>query len=209
MENEQSDQQLFLDLEDRLAALEPKDALRMGRDRFIVVAMLIGVAMTLPSIFGAKGAWAGWSTLIGMPIELCALAVFTCRQMRDVVPDFVDAKRKFAVELDSHFSDYEKIRRWLQSLSPQDRTKRIAYVESRMHSMAQRYLIVFGATDKLGVLPVLVGLFLQLQAIKSVSVASGVVGVLVLVLYGMALWMTRFRLQLQSYERLLRVAEGD
>lgn len=209
MQNERSNQNLFQELEDRLATLEPKDVLKVRRDRWVVMAMFFGMAMTLPSIFGVKDEWGGWLALVGMPIELCSLVVLTYRQTRDVVPDFIDAKRKFALELDGHFVEYEKIRRWLQSLPSEDRVRRLAYVESRLESIAQRYLIVFRAIDKIGVLPALVGLFLQLQAIKTVSMATGILGVAVLLLYGMALWMTRFRLQLQSYARLIRAAERN
>jgi len=209
MKNEQGNQNLFQALEGRLAALEPKDVLKVVRDRWVVVVMLFGMAMTLPSILGAKGHWIDWLTLVGVAIELCAVVVLTYRQMRDVVPDFVDAKRKFAIELDCHFVEYEKIRRWLQSLPSGDRVRWVAYIESRLESMGQRYPIMFGPTDKLGVLPVLFGLFLQLQAIKTVSMVTGILGVMVLIFYGMALWMTRFRLQLQSYVRLLRAAEID
>lgn len=209
MQNERSNQKLFQELEDRLAALEPKDVLKVRRDRWVVMAMFIGMAMTLPTIFGVKDAWGGWLTLVGLPIELCALILLTYRQMRDVVPDFVGAKRKFAVELDGHFVEYEKIRRWLKSLPSGDRVRWLAYIESRLESIGQRYPILFGPTDKLGVLPVLVGLLLQLQAIKTVSIVTGVLGVMVLFFYAMALWMTRFRLQLQSYVRLLRFAEID
>jgi hypothetical protein len=209
MNDETTNQQVFLQLEERLAALEPKDVFKMHRDRRVLGVMFLGVAMTVPSILGFKAAWLSWLTLSGMALELCALGVLTFRQVRDVIPDFIDAKRKYAMELDSHFVQYEQIRRQLQALAPQERARRLTYVESRLESLMQRYPLIFGAADKLGVLPALIGLFLQLRAIDSLSMATGVVGIAVLVLYGMALWLARYRLQLRGYARLLKAAEND
>lgn len=209
MSDQQDNQQLFQELENRLAALEPKDISNIRRDRAMLVAMAAGIVMTVPSILGAKAEWSSLFSAIGIALELCALGVFTYRQMRDVIPEFINAKQKFAAELDISFAGYEEIRKWLKSLSPEVRFKRFSYIESRLESMGQRYPIVFGAVDKLGVLPALVGLFLQLRAITTLSLTTGIVGLTVLFLYGMALWLARFRLQLQAYARLLKAADLD
>jgi hypothetical protein len=208
MTNEKGNARLFQELEALLAEQEPKGVFKVERDRWAATTMLIGTLLTVPSILGAKG-WGIWSAAIGLPIELCALAVLTYRQLRDVIPEFVDAKRKFAVELDSHFVEYEKIRVWLQSFAYEVRRRHLAYVESRLESMARRYPLVFGAADRLGVLPALIGLFLQVQGISSLSMAAGIVGLMVLLLYAMALWMARFRLQLETYARILKAAGNE
>lgn len=208
MSVQHDDQGMYEEIEVRLAALEPKDALKIRRDSWVLGVMLVGMAMTVPSILGAKGGWLTYLSAIGVVLELCALGVFTFRHARDFVPEFIDAKRKYAVELDSYFVEFEEIRKWLQSLEPKVRARRLAYIESRLESLEQRYQIAFGAADKLGFLPALIGLFLQLQAITELSVATGVVGLIVVALYGMALWIAGFRLQLQTYARLLKAAEN-
>lgn len=207
MNDAQQRHQLFEEIERRLAALEPKGS-EIGRDRWVLGVMFIGIAMTVPSMLGIKSLWISWLTLCGVLLELCALVVFTYRQVKDVVPDFVDAKHKFALDLDVHFLQYEAIRSWLSTLDQQTRKRHLAYVDTRIDSMAQRYPLLFGSVDKLGLLPVLVALFFQAQAIKSVSLFSGILAIAVVILYLMALWMSRFRLQLQSYARLLRAVEA-
>jgi hypothetical protein len=204
MEGEQSDPRMFTALEERLARAEPKDTFKLGRDRWVIVVVLAGVAMTLPSIFGAKDDWIAWLTVAGMVLELCGVGVLAYRQIRDTAPEFVDAKRKFAIELDNQFLEYQRLLDWLRSLPLPERNRRLAYIESRLESMSLRYPIVFGAVDKLGFLPLLAGIFVQVQAVKTVSAMTGLLALFILALYGMALWMTRFRLQMQSYARLLR-----
>lgn len=209
MSKEQTCEQIFTALEDRLAAQEPKDTLKLSRDRWVVGFMLIGMAMTVPSILGAAATWLTWLTAAGLILEICGFGVLAYRQIRDVAPDFVEAKRKFASELDAHFLKREELLTWLRGLPQLERERRLAYVESRLDSMSLRYPIVFGAVDKLGFLPLLVGLFVQVQAIETISLMTGLFAFAIIALYGMALWMTRFRLQMLSYLRLLRAAADN
>jgi hypothetical protein len=210
VEGDQGNLRIFVELEARLAEGEPKDPLKLKRDRWVAGVMVLGVALTVPSMFGASGELIAWVTLVGLVFELCALGVFAYRQVRDVAPEFRDAKRKFAVELDTQFVEYQRILAWLRSLPQFERDRRLPYIESRLQSMSLRYPIVFGAVDKLGFLPLLVGVFVQWQAIETVSIRVGLFAFFIFALYGMALWLARYRLQMQSYARLLRAAEsGD
>lgn len=194
---------VFAALERRLSGLEPNYSFRLGRDRWVLAALVVGAGLVSTSRLWASNLFP-WVSFVGFSLELCALSVFAYRQFWDIVPDFVDAKQKYASELDHHFKGYEEIRNWLRTLPHGVLEKRIDYLESRRESMGQRYPILFGAADRLGLLPVLVGVFLQIQALKDVSVLMGVFAVFVIALYGMALWMSRFRLQLESYIRLLK-----
>lgn len=194
---------VYAEMEARLAEDGPRDAIGVKRDRWVIGVMLFGVALTLPSILGLKGDMVAWGALVGLLLELCGLSVLSYRQVRDVAPGFIDAKRKFAVELDRGFLGYQQTLAWLRTLPPAELDRRLAYAESRLQSITQRYPVVFGAVDKLGLLPLLVGVFVQWQAIDRVSIGVGIFAAFMFALYGMAIWMVRFRLQLQSYVRLL------
>jgi hypothetical protein len=206
MEGQQTARAFFTELERRLAEWEPKDVYKLRRDRWVALIMLLGVALTVPSILGAKHEVVGWLTLVGIVLELCGLGVLAYRQIRDVAPEFVDAKRKFAVELDAHFIQYQALLQWLRAQSVGEVRRRLAYVESRLDAMSLRYPIVFGAVDKLGLLPLLAGIFVQVQAINRVSPLIAIFAIAIFMLYGMALWMARYRLQMQAYARVLSAA---
>lgn len=208
MNDQKFHQGLFDEIEARLAEMEPADVFKLRRDKWVLGAMAFGMALTLvPMIVGTQVEWFGYLSIAGVVIELCALGVFTYRQTRDIVPEFIDAKRKYATELDSHFVEFENIRRWLKTLAPDMRARHLAYIESRIESLEQRYPVVFGAADKLGVLPALIGVFLQFQAMAKFSLVTTMLGIAVVVMYVMAIWIAGFRLQLHTYARLLRSAE--
>lgn len=208
MDGQPRTQHIFAELEQRLARLEPKDPLNVKRDLWVGGVMLLGIAMTLPTIFGVKGELVSWIVLAGLVLELCGFGVFVYRQVRDIAPDFVDAKKKFADELDSKLVEHEELLAWLRSLPLQARGRCIAYVDYRLESMAQRYQIMFGAVDKLGLLPLLAAIFVQIQAIRNVSILTAIFAFTIFALYGMAIWLARFRLQMQRFARLLRMAES-
>ena len=199
---------LFADLEARLTALDPKVSLGLKRDRWLLGTISAGLLMTLAGSSGWLNAYSGWLVaLVGIVLEACGFALLTYRQVRDVAPDFVDAKKKFAKELDGHYAEYEALAASLRAIPTSERTKRAKYVESRLAAISQRYPLFFGPADKLGVLPALIGLFLQAQSLQSASILSLLLGVAVIALYLMGLWIARFRLQLQAYLRVLRFAE--
>ncbi len=206
MEEQLRTQQIFADLEDRLARLEPKDVANLKRDRWPFCIMLVGMAMSLITTLGLKGELVAWITLVGLVLELCGFGVFFYRQIRDAVPDFRDSKRKFSIDLDTKLLDHEETLAWLRTLPLQERNRRIAYLDYRLEALEQRYQIMFGAVDKLGLLPLLAAAFVQSQAIKSVSILIALFALGLLALYGMAIWLTRFRLQMQRYARLFREA---
>jgi len=203
MNVELTNQGFFASLEARLNALEPRASLMLGRDRWVLGAIVAGFVLVSTSRLWPSHLFT-WVSIAGFVIELSAFMVLSYRQVRDIAPDFVDAKRKYASELDHHFEGYEGIRSWLRTLPQDVLRQRLNYLESRRDSMGQRYPIFFGSIDRLGLLPVLVGVFLQFQALKEVSLLMGIFAAFVIVLYGLALWMSRFRLQLESYVRLLK-----
>lgn len=155
----------------------------------------------------------GGLSLIGLALQATGLSVVSWRQARDVLPDFVDAKNKFAADMDAHFLRREGVLSWLRSLPPRKLSARAAYVGTRLEALQSRYVLLFGAVDKLGVLPAVVALLVQAQGLGSVSPWLMGAGAGIAVFYAMGLWVSRFRLQMEGYSRLMHAAaarvEGD
>lgn len=198
----------FQQLEGRLAVLSPPVNTGLKRDRFVLAAIGIGMLLALLPVSWLIGSeWAAWIKILGVAMQASAVSVLLFRQARDVIPDLVDAKRKFAVEMDEHFSQRAQLLVWLQSFPRDQRNAYIGYIEARLEALQSRYPLIFGAVDKLGFLPVLVGVAIQLHAVDSVSVPVMVLGIWIVSLYGMALWMIGYRLQLEGYRRVMRSAD--
>lgn len=200
--------EFFQRLEQRLALLSPPVHLGIERDRWLIGTVCFGLIMAfLPWKRVMAPDIAIWLTLSGTVLQLIGAVLIAWRQARDVVPDFVDSKQKFAAEMDAHFEQREKVLAWLRSIPATTRQAKLAYLEARLDSLRSRYPLVFGAVDRLGVLPVLVGALIQYQAFKSLSGPGMLLGLAIVALYVMALWMVRFRIQLEGYVRLLRSAD--
>lgn len=208
MSNVENEPGFFQQLEQHASVLSPPANLGLKRDRWLLGTVGVGIVLAFLSFGRMIGSvWAPWITLAGLSMQLVGFSVFTYRQVRDTVPDFVDAKRKFAIEMDEHFFQRAQVLQWLRSVPAAERAARLAYAEARLEALRSRFPLIFGAVDKVGILPVAVGVFIQFQATKSISLLVMVIGIGVVVLYGMALWVSRFRLQLEGYSRLIRAAD--
>lgn len=195
----------FQQLEEHMQALSPPVQLGFRRDLWLIVLVVLGLLLAvspLDRLFASEVAVV--ASMVGTTLQLVGAVLLTYRQARDVIPDFIDSKRKFAVDLDDHFAARERVLTWLRSAPPEVRASRLAYVEARLEAVRSRYSLVFGAVDRLGVLPVLVGVFIQFHALKSVSWPATYLGIFIVVLYLMSLWVSRHRVQLEGYARLLR-----
>lgn len=198
----------FAELERRSSALSPAVNTGFKRDRWLWLAIGVGmIVMLLPLGRMISGPLAGWLKVAAIVVEAACLGVLYYRQIRDIAPDFIDSKRKFAVEMDEHFAERNAVVAWIRRLPAVELAARLAYVDVRLDVLTSRGALVFGAVDRLGVLPVLVGLFLQLQALKSVSYPILLFGILIVALYCMALWLSRYRLLLENFKRLLLSAQ--
>lgn len=198
----------FQQLERHSQVLSPPVQLGFKRDRWLFVAIGVGVLLALVPLEGILGAdVAPWSRISGLVLQLVGTVLLAYRQARDVIPDFIDAKRKFAIELDQHFVDRQHVLAWLRSIPAEVRAARLTYVEVRLDTLKSRYPLIFGAVDRLGFLPVLVGVFVQFQALKGMSLLALMLGAAIVALYVMSLWMSRYRLQLEGYIRLMRAAD--
>lgn len=188
--------------------LSPPVDLGIRRDRLLIVVAAIGSLLAIiPWKRFIEPDMAVWISVVGLVLQLIGVTLLAYRQARDVVPEFRDSKSKFAVELDKHFMSREHLLTWLRTLSPDMRQARHRYVTARLASVQSRHAIAFGAVDKLGVLPALVGLFVQVQGIASLSSSAKLLGIAIMALYLMSLWMAGFREQLEGYERVLQAAD--
>lgn len=192
-----------------MQSLSPPADMGIRRDRWLIVGVAVGSVLAfIPWKRVIDPDVAIWISVIGLVMQLIGAILLAYRQVRDVVPEFQDSKRKFALQLDQHFIARERLLAWLRTLSSDILKSRQRYVTARLASLRSRYAIAFGAVDKLGVLPVLVGLFVQVQGITSLSWSAKLLGVAIIALYLMSLWMAGYREQLEGYERMLQ-ATGE
>ncbi len=208
MRTEEASQGFFAELERFERGLSPPASMGFKRDAWWILVTALGMllAFTRFTVMFGKDVQL-WLSVAGLVLQFVGLSVISYRQTKDIIPDFVDAKRKYADELDQNFAARERVVAWLKALPVSARNARLRYVEARLESVRARYALIFGAVEKLGVLPVLVGVFVQIQAWKSMSVLAMMLGGFIVGLYLMALWVMGFRLQLEGYARLIRAAE--
>lgn len=158
------------------------------------------------------GRTGGWIILFALVIELIGLLGSVVLQVRRNWASFRHAHKSFAKELDG---DYGLLDRLLVDIgrypvSVLERMQR--FVAHRRNSMAYRLSLFTGGIERLGVLPVIGGVYLQFkdwefgdwQAIgNSLHLVGGLLLWMLLLIYLAGWHLIRLRVRLDLYEFLL------
>ena len=194
------------------AAFPDSDSRASKGERYGLYAALLGIIVALVAGIAAI------STTLGQVVALLGLCVEVVGVIVYAVSGFLRIKRdiKFddwsgAQDLDQDYLGYEQIVSWLRQFPRDALESRLVFTSNRMDSWQRGTSLVMGGVEKLGVLPVIVGLYLQFKDTSQlwppdVTVAGGFLALLIIGIYVIGMWAVSRRLQVARFERLLTVA---
>lgn len=200
----------FADLEKQISSHLPDyedDTSAKGLDVGFVL-MLASFAFGLVFAFILK-----WKLLaiFSLTLELIGAIWSVVSMVRRELPAIRNQKEDFANALDFHYSEIQTIVEWLRSFPPADIEAKLAYVRDRQEVLQQRFALLFGSIDRVGLLTVVAALYLQFKDFRwhwplNISAIPALCGLALLLLYAIAMWTSSLKLRLSLYERLLRQA---
>lgn len=175
------------------------------RGMFLIGVLGFVVALAGPRLApGTAGVGIGF---IGALVECAAFAAFAFNSLRAEIPEFIEAKRKFAGELDADYEKYLELFAWLRRFPAEELRRRLSYVRRRRDTMTDRFGLLTGGMHRLGVLPLAVALYVQFKdGVGSIGLWEGLLAAALLLLYAMSWWLVGFKLRLDLYVRLLEDA---
>lgn len=125
--------------------------------------------------------------------------------------------REFARDLDSAYPRYRGLIDALHEFPATDLGDHLRYVRDRKTTFMHRYGLIIGGTEKLGVLPLVALLYLQLKdwsfnswsdALSHIHLIGRLLLWMLLLVYLLAWWGIRLKGRLDAYEMLLAEASG-
>lgn len=209
----------FVSLEERLAAYahatsEPST----GRAEwwFLFAGLAFGAIAAMISTFVHDPA-GQWISAIFVVLELIAFLVAAVYTLRSAWRTFHEPDATYAHELDRDYLLFREIVVWLRSLPAADTARRLRYLRDRRSSLVFRSGLFSGGVDRLGVLPVLALLYVQLkdwsfgdwQSLGKVHLLGGLLLLGLAVFYFVSWWAIRIRLRFDGYEALLAEAVAE
>lgn len=143
----------------------------------------------------------------GMVIEIAGIIGLAILQAREILPAACNRRGKFAQRLDREFVMYREVVSWLRSHDLADLMSQLAFVRSRRDMMRRKLGLFAGGIERLGVLPLLVALYLQVHNFTTwppqfTRAEIGAIWALVLA-YGVGWLAAVVALRLDLYEQLL------
>jgi hypothetical protein len=128
-------------------------------------AMVIGILLTTGVSTLSMPSWAllvvGATGLLIEIIGVIGIAGQMISQVRELLPLVRNQHGVFAHVLDREFVMYRDLVSWLQNHGVADLRAHLAYVRGRRDMMRRKLGLITGGSERLGVLPLLVALYLQ------------------------------------------------
>lgn len=198
---------------------EKTQASQAGRlERF---AMFTGVAGAVAGIL------LGWllpkpfdlyAALTGLAVELLGLGIGTFLSLKRDWRSLRHARRGMAESMDADFQKYEQYVHQLRRFPARARARRHRYIRDRSSRMMSRTRFFTGGMERLGVVPLLLALYVQLKdwrfgdwaALASVTMIQGILIFALLLSYLLFLHLLRIHTRIEAIEALLNeAAERD
>lgn len=148
---------------------------------------------------------------VGLIVEVGGFGSSVLLTMILEVPKLLNARQHHAEEMDVEFRRYREMIAWLRRFSVSDRSQRLRFVRGLRSGIAYRMGLLLGGLERLGMLPMLVGLYLQFKdwrwgdwdALLELNLVGGLLVWAIILLYGMGWLVVGLKVRLDTYELLL------
>jgi hypothetical protein len=202
----------FAAFEAKLAAYSPAVPLigtrRIERNSFHAVWIGMVIVLISPNVLLPSLAQL-WVAVIGACIEIAGIVVTVYVQAREIVPALRDQHVNYAREMDADYGHYTKVLAWLRGHDMAALRSRLAYARGVRDAMQRKLGLLTGNVDRLGVFPLMVALYFQFSSLTwpfEISLFKSSMAFILVVAYGLGLWVTRTRLRLDTYCQVLSEA---
>lgn len=170
------------------------------------IGMLLGTAV--------QGTAGLYFAMAGLAIELTGFFVSLGLQIKHEWASLRHAYTHHAEQMEQEFGQYHAIVAVLRRFPLEQRLQREAFMRNRRSNMHERLGLFTGGMEKLGVMPVLLALYLQLKdwhwgdwsVLGNINMVQGALAFLLLFAYALSWHLISLRVRVQSYEQLLAEA---
>ncbi|WP_115552836.1 hypothetical protein [Xanthomonas arboricola] len=172
---------------------------------------LIGAGVGILAGTLLDGKTGAYLAVAGLATELTGFMVYGLLSFKREWPNFRRPYADHADQIEREFNQYQSIVEALRRFPLEQRRQREAFIRDRRTNMHDRLGLFTGSMDKLGFMPVLLALYLQLKdwrigdwtVLSKITLMQGVLAFLLLFAFAMSWHLIRLRIRVQSYEQLL------
>ncbi|WDJ06721.1 hypothetical protein [Xanthomonas campestris] len=183
-------------------------------ERWSLAIGLIGACVGILSGVLLDGKTGDYLAVAGLAVELTGFLVYSALSFKREWPSFRRPYADHADQIEREFHHYQSIVASLRRFPLEQRRRREAFIRDRRTNMHDRLGLFTGGMEKLGFMPVLLALYLQLKdwrfgdwaVLSKITLTQGVLAFILLFAFAMSWHLVRLRIRVQSYEQLLAEA---
>lgn len=183
-------------------------------ERWGLAIGLMGAAIAM--LFGTllQGTAALVFAVAGLVMEVIGLSLTIILPIKREWRDFRFPYPRHAAAMETDFHHYQAMVAALRAFPLEQRLRRETFMRNLRLNMHERLGLFTGGMEKLGIVPLLLALYLQLKdwrwgdwhALSNIHLAQSLLAFLLLVAYALSWHLTRLRIRVQRYEQLLAEA---
>ncbi|MCC4619089.1 hypothetical protein LL965_02990 [Xanthomonas cassavae CFBP 4642] len=183
-------------------------------ERWSLTIGLIGAGIGILSGALLDGKAGSYLAVFGLVTELTGFLISAALTVKREWPGFRRPYADHAELMEREFHQYQSIVAALRRFPLEQRRRREAFMRDRRTNMHDRLGLFTGGMEKLGFMPVLLALYLQLKdwrlggwaVLSKITLIQGVLAFTLLFAFAMSWHLIRLRTRVQSYEQLLAEA---
>jgi hypothetical protein len=184
-------------------------------ERYVLVAAVVIGAVTVLAGLLLRNDVGPWIFRVGIALDWVCVALIYLSNGSRAWRSLKRQHRDFAKDLDDAYPNYRGLIDALREFSATDIGNHLRYLRDRKEAFLYRYGLIIGSAEKLGFLPVIAVLYLQLKdwsfnewahPLRHVRLIGGLLLWMLLLTYLLALWGARTRDRLGLYVMLLAEA---
>lgn len=149
---------------------------------------------------------------LGTAVAWLAFLPYFCRSLFVVARSMLRWKPEQVEHLDHDIEQFRKLDQWLSRFPKEQIVEHLRFTRAIQARLTQKVGLLGGSLDKLGVIPVVVALGLQLQAVTGdtqLPLWQSVLALILAITYAIAFVGVLMRSRLQLYEMVLAEAAED
>lgn len=180
-------------------------------ERWSLAIGLIGAGVGILAGVLLDGKTGSYLAVFGLVTELTGFLISATLTVKREWPGFRRPYADHAEQMEREFHQYQSIVAALRRFPLEQRRQREAFMRDRRINMHDRLGLFTGGMEKLGFMPVLLALYLQLKdwrvgdwtVLSKITLIQGVLAFSLLFAFAMSWHLIRLRMRVQSYEQLL------
>lgn len=206
---------LNIALDTYIASTDGPRASPWERWSLIVGAAGAGLGMLLGGTLSGKVGAIG--ALTGLAIEVAGFGIGIWLNLKRDWPLFRHARSEHAKQIECSYEQYQQLVQQLRRFPLEQRRLRLRYIQDWRATMHERLGLFTGGTERLGVLPILIALYLQLKdwrwddwnVFANITLVQGLLAFAILLAYALSWYLIHLRTRVQAYELLLAEANAQ